>query len=81
MSIEDQLREIRTRISQVQGRKARAQVEHENATERLTSAKASLKADFGVETNAEAKEKRATLEAELEAVVADVQKELAEAGA
>lgn len=81
MAIEDQLREIRTTISQVQGKKARAQVELDNANERLETARTTLKEDFGVETTDEARTKLTDLQAELESVVAEVERALEESGA
>ena len=80
MAIEDALREIRTQISQAQGRKARAEVELEGAQARKTAARATLK-EFGVETTADAKAVLASLEAELETAVTQTQEALAEAGA
>lgn len=81
MAIEDKIREIRTSISQAQGKKARAQVEYDNAVERRNSAKKSLKEDFGVETNDDAKRVLNELQTELDATVTKVEQSLAEAGA
>lgn len=81
MAIEDQLREIRTTISQVQSKKARAAVELDNAKERLKVAQATLKDEFGVETTEEARAKLTELQAELDAAVAEVELALQEAGA
>lgn len=81
MSVEDKLREIRTSISQVQGKKARAQVEFEAATERRELARRTLKEEFQVETNDDARAKLAQLQGELDDSVAAVVKALEEAGA
>lgn len=81
MAIEDQLRELRTAISQAQGRKARAQVELDNAEARVEEASKTLKEDFGVETKEQAREKLTELQAELDAAVAEVEAALEEAGA
>lgn len=81
MAVEDQLREIRTRISQVQSQKARATVEHENAVARRDAAKKTLKEEFGVETTEDAKRVLAELQTELNDAVAAVESKLSEAGA
>lgn len=81
MAIEDQLREIRTTISQVQSKKARAAVELDNAKERLKTAQSTLKDEFGVETTDEARAKLTELQSELDKAVAEVESALAEAGA
>lgn len=81
MAIEDQIREIRTSISQAQGRKARAQVEHDNAIERQNTAKSTLKEDFGVSTNDDAKRVLTELQDELDSAVVKIEAALAEAGA
>lgn len=81
MSLDDNLRTIQTRISQVQGKRARAQVEQENALSKLTTAKATLKEEFGVVSNEDAKAKLAELEATLVETVSAVELELEAAGA
>lgn len=81
MAIEDKIREIRTSISQAQGKTARAQVEHDNATERRSSAQKTLKEDFGVETNEDAKRVLVELQTELDDAVTKIESALAEAGA
>lgn len=78
---EDRLRAVRQRISNVQTKHARAEVEKENALERTRQAKLVLKNEFGVTTTAEAKAKRAELEAEYEREIAAAEAALAEAGA
>jgi predicted nucleic acid-binding Zn-ribbon protein len=81
MELDDKLRAIQTRISQVQSKVARSQVELDNATEKRDAAKAALKQDFGVVTNDEAKAKLKELEEALVEAVATVERELEEAGA
>ncbi len=77
---EDRLREIRTAISQAQSKTARAAVELDNAKERLKDAQATL-TEFGVRNGEEAKAKLADLQSELDSAVAQIEAELAEAGA
>ena len=81
MAIEDKLREIRTQISTVQSKKARAQVEYDNALQRKNTARTQLGTSYGVTTTDQAKETLARLEAELETAIADVESALTEAGA
>lgn len=81
MSLEDNLRSIQTRISQVQGKHARAQVERDNALAKLGIAKAALKEEYGVATTPEARAKLEELEAELVEAVQAVELELEAAGA
>lgn len=80
MSLEDDLRTIRTGISSLQASKARAQVEHENAAEQLKLARAGLKDRFGVETNDQLKEVLEQLTNDLESAISEVTKELEAAG-
>lgn len=80
-SLEDQIREIRTAISAVQGRKVRAAVELENAQDRLRTAKDTLKTEFGVSTTAEAREMLDRLQNELNEALVAVEVALSEAGA
>jgi len=80
-STEDQIREIRGSIAQVQSKKVRAAVELENAKARLADARKVLKSEFGVSTTEEAKAKLAELRAELDATVVEVEEALALAGA
>lgn len=80
-SFEDKIREYRTAASQKAAKKARAEGELSAAEERVTQARAALKAEFGVETNEEAKELNAKLQAELAEKQAEIEVALAEAGA
>lgn len=80
-TIEDQIRELRTAISTVQGKKARAAVELDNAKDRLAEARRVLKSEFGVETTEDAKEKLEALRAELDDAVSGIESLLQEAGA
>lgn len=80
-AIEDQIREVRGTIAQVQSKKARAAVEWENAKSRLADARKVLEEEFDVRTTEDAKAKLAELRAELNDAVAEVETALAEAGA
>jgi adenylyl- and sulfurtransferase ThiI len=79
--IEDRLRSVQTRRSQAATKRARDEVEVENAQKALDAAKKDLETEFGVVTGADLREVRAKLEAELEEAVADAEKALEEAGA
>jgi hypothetical protein len=79
MALDDDLRSIRSQISDARGRQARAQVQADNARTKVAEGKATLQKDFGVVTNEEAKAKLVELEAALEAEVASVKHSLAEA--
>lgn len=81
MAIEDQIREMRTAISQAASKTARAAVELDNAKERSNAARQALKEDFGVETPEDAKAKLAELQEQLDEELVAVQKALEEAGA
>lgn len=81
MALEDQIREARTAISQATARKTRAQVELDNAEARLETANATLKDDFEVSTKEEARAKLTELQEALQEKLAQVEEELAEAGA
>ena len=79
--IEDKLRELRGAISTAQGKKAHAAVQVEEARSKLTTARATLKDEFGVETTPEAREKLAELQADLDREVDQITRLLDEAGA
>lgn len=81
MALEDDLRDIRTRISQATTRKARAQAEHDAATARLTEADRVLEKDFGVTSPEEAKAKLTELKATYDDAMTTAKAALAEAGA
>ncbi len=81
MAIEDDLRRIQTRTSQVQAKRARASVERDNAVEKRDAAKAALKEEFGVSTNDEVREKLGALRDELATTLTDLDAELTAAGA
>lgn len=78
---EQELTQIRSQISTVRTKKARAEVEVQNAKERLTAAQKALVEEFKVTTGAEAKETLAKLEEELEQEIQATKAALAEAGA
>lgn len=78
---EDRLREIRQRISNVANKRARAEVEKEQALDRTRKAKNVLLNDFGVKTTADAKAKREQLAADYEDAISTAEAALSEAGA
>jgi len=78
---EQELAQIRSQISTVRTKKARAEVEVQNAKERLTASQKALVEEFGVKTGAEAKETLDRLEAELAQEIEATKAALAEAGA
>lgn len=80
-SFEDKIREYRTAASQKAQKKARAEAELDAALARETQAREALKAEFGVETNEEAKELAVKLQAEITEKQAEIEVALAEAGA
>lgn len=81
MALDDELRTIQTKISQLTARKTRAEIELDNATAKRTEAQATLKEEFGVSTTAEAQAKLVELRAYLTDVIAEVESELEAAGA
>lgn len=78
--IQERLRSIQTRISSVTSKRARDEVEKENAEKAVVAAKAQL-AEFGIETGDDLRRVRAELEAEIENLVteAEAQLDIAEA--
>lgn len=80
MAIDDQIRELRTAISQQMSKTARAAVELDSAKENDAEARRVLKEDFGVETTDEARAKLAELQAELDNELKQAEQALAEAG-
>lgn len=81
MALEDNLREIRTRISNARTKQARAEVQRDEARAKVGQAKKVLADEFQATTNEEIKAKRAELQADLDAEIEKVQRALAEAGA
>lgn len=81
MAIEDELAEIRSRITRQQAQRVRAQVEHEQAVEQRDRALKTLRTEFGVHSTAEAKAEIERLEAALEAALEDAEQKLEAAGA
>lgn len=80
-SFEEKIREYRVATAQKAQKKARAEGELDAAIQRETDARAALKAEFGVETNDEAKALAAQLQAEIAEKQAEIEAALAEAGA
>lgn len=76
---EEQIRELKTRISQAQARAARAQVERENAQAALDRARKALLDEFEVTTPDQAKAKLTELDATLERELKVVHEALAAA--
>lgn len=81
MAIDDQIREIRGAIALVQNKKARAAVELDNAKTRVADARRALAEEFGVTTTEDARAKLTELRAELDAAMAEIEAQLAVAGA
>lgn len=69
---EEKLREIRTRISQTQSKKARAEVELETSQERRQRALSALKDDFGIKGAEDIARVQEELQKELDDAVVDV---------
>ena len=81
MALEDNLREIRTRISSARTKQARAEVQRDQARANASQAKTVLGDEFGVTTNEEIKAKRAELQSALDTQMEKVTTALQEAGA
>jgi uncharacterized protein YqfA (UPF0365 family) len=81
MALEDDLRQIRTRISAARTKQARAEVQRDEARAKVAQAKTVLKDEFGVSTNAEIKAKRDELQADLDTATEEIKRALLEAGA
>lgn len=79
MSVEEQIRDLKARITQAQARVARATVERENASAALERSRAALWTEFAVRNPDEAKAKLAELEATLAAELEAVRAALADA--
>lgn len=75
-ALDEELRTLRTKISSVQARKARAEVNKENAQAELAKARGILATEYGVKTPADAKTVLSTLSEDLEQAVARVRQEL-----
>ena len=72
MTDEDTLRDIKSRISLAQTKKARAQVELETAQERRQRALDALEADFGITTPEDIERVQKSLNSELDNALATV---------
>lgn len=81
MAIEEQIRDLQGRIQQEQARRARAEVQKDNAEKAIAESREALKTEFGVTTGPEIKEKRAALQEELTAALAEAEQLLEAAGA
>jgi hypothetical protein len=79
MGIQEQLADIKSRISQQNTLQGRAQLRKENASESLEKARAELLDQFGVTTADEIRAKRAELEKALEGALADAERYLEDA--
>ena len=79
--MEDDLREIRTRISTANAKKARAHAEHDAAVARRDLAVQTLQDDFGVSTKEEISAKLEELRSDLATQTARIEEELEAAGA
>lgn len=66
----ERLESIKSRIAEVERKKARAEAVKDSASAEMASILASLKTDYGLGTVAEIKERMASLSEEIEAEVA-----------
>jgi hypothetical protein len=80
MSAEEKVTQLRGAVSAAQQRHARAVTGLTAAEARAAAAREDLQAGFGVSTVAQAEEKLAQLERDLEARAAEVRRQLALAG-
>jgi len=71
MATDDTLRDIRTRISNAQASRARAQVELDTAQERRQKAVESLQKEFGISTPADIASVQERLQTELDNATAE----------
>lgn len=78
--IESRISELKNRVTAANTARTRAQVEHERAVQEQREALAAL-SEFGVTTPQEAAALLASMEADLEAQIAQVSEALKEAGA
>jgi hypothetical protein len=81
MAIEEEVRALQSKIQIEQSKKARAEVEHENAEKQIQQARAVLKEKFGITTSDDIRAKRAELEATLAENLASAKSALEAAGA
>jgi ATP phosphoribosyltransferase regulatory subunit HisZ len=80
-AIDVQLAALRTAINDATRKRARAQVEHDQATESLRSTQQALKDEFGVENTEQAKAKLVQLRAAVDEALAEAQQALEAANA
>jgi exonuclease VII small subunit len=81
MALDDELRIIQSRLTKLNEKRTRAEIELETAQTRLATARTALEEEFGVKTMAQAKEKLSELEQRLRDAVTEVETELEAAGA
>lgn len=79
--VEERLNAAQQRIDAATSRKARAEVERDNAKESLAVARKTLVDEFGIKTNDDVKRVRSELDAEFEKAMREVEEALEEAGA
>lgn len=79
--LEERLSAAQQRITSATGRKARAEVERDNAKDSLATSKKTLAEEFGIKTNEDVKRVRAELESEVESAIQEIEAALEEAGA
>ena len=80
MDIETELKDIQARISSATTKRARAQVEKENAEAELAKAKKQLKEEFGVSTNDEARALLTELTEQRDAAIEEIKISLEKSG-
>ena len=73
ISLEERLGNIQQRISQATARRAREEVEVENARASLAEAKERLKEEFGVVTSDDLRAKKTELESALQSAVEEIE--------
>ena len=81
MTTEDDIREVRARITQAQTAVTRAQLQRDNVRAKVADATKVVKDEFGVGTVADAKALLAQLKEQLDQAVQEAQEQLNEAGA
>lgn len=80
VSVEQDLADIRARLQRAQSARAKAEYQHEQATQRLKDAKLALMNEFGVQQNEDIKLLLQRLNDEYIAELRDIERELESAG-
>lgn len=80
VTVEQDLADIRSRVSRAQAARARAEFEHEQASKRLDDAKLALMNEFGVQRNEDIKALLQRLSDEYNEELRTIEQELEKAG-